>query len=83
MLLAYVLQAYGKERGRHLMGIFYGGHGQLLLCQFIAVVVVIAWVVFWSYLFFTTLNKVGLIWDYSAGLVLATTILQYSTIRLP
>ena len=27
------------------MGIFYGGHGQLLLCQFISVVVTIAWVV--------------------------------------
>ena len=25
------------------MGIFYGGHGQLLLCQFISVVVTISW----------------------------------------
>lgn len=29
------------------MGIFYGGHGQLLLCNFIAVVVNISWVVSW------------------------------------
>ncbi len=27
------------------MGIFYGGHGQILLCNFIAVVVTIAWAV--------------------------------------
>ncbi len=25
------------------MGIFYGGHGQLLLCQFIAVLVIASW----------------------------------------
>jgi hypothetical protein len=38
-------QVYKKHSGRYLMGIFYGGHGQLLLCQFISVVVSIAWVV--------------------------------------
>lgn len=29
----FIVDVYGKEAGKHLMGIFYGGHGQLLLCQ--------------------------------------------------
>jgi Amt family ammonium transporter len=39
----YIVEVYGKPAGAHLMGVFYGGHGQLLLCQFIAVIVIIAW----------------------------------------
>lgn len=31
--LQYIVEVYGKEFGKHLMGIFYGGHAQLLLCQ--------------------------------------------------
>ncbi|KAL6751395.1 putative ammonium transporter [Haematococcus lacustris] len=58
---SYIVQVYGKPSGKNLMGLFYGGHGQLLLCQFIAVVVVIAWVCFWSGLFFWTMKKLGLL----------------------
>ncbi|GFH18704.1 ammonium transporter, partial [Haematococcus lacustris] len=42
-------------------GLFYGGHGQLLLCQIIAVLVVIAWVCFWAGLFFWGMKKAGLL----------------------
>ncbi|GFH30714.1 ammonium transporter, partial [Haematococcus lacustris] len=42
-------------------GLLYGGHGQLLLCQIIAVLVVIAWVCFWSGLFFWGMKKAGLL----------------------
>ena len=41
--MQYIIDSYGKPEGQHLMGIFYGGHGQLLLCQFIAVLVIAAW----------------------------------------
>lgn len=44
----YVMQVYDKPAGRYLMGIFYGGHGQLLLCQFIAVLVAVGWAVSFS-----------------------------------
>jgi hypothetical protein len=36
----YVTDVYAKE---HLSGILYGGHGQILLCQVIAMAVIIAW----------------------------------------
>lgn len=39
------MQVYNKPYGQYFMGIFYGGHGQLLLCQFISVVVIVGWVV--------------------------------------
>ena len=38
-------QIYDKPPGRYYGGIFYGGHGQLLLCQFIAVLVTVGWAV--------------------------------------
>ncbi|MEW5318528.1 MAG: hypothetical protein WDW38_009744 [Sanguina aurantia] len=40
---SFLVQVYNKPAGQHLMGIFYGGHGQLLLCQVIAMVVIVAW----------------------------------------
>ncbi|GIL76886.1 hypothetical protein Vretimale_8643 [Volvox reticuliferus] len=40
---AYVQQVYGVAPGGHRMGIFYGGHAQLLLCQVIALCVVVGW----------------------------------------
>ncbi|GAX83671.1 hypothetical protein CEUSTIGMA_g11096.t1 [Chlamydomonas eustigma] len=55
----YIIDVYHKPPGRYHMGIFYGGHGQLLLCQFISVVVCITWACFWSYLVFTMLNWMG------------------------
>ena len=57
----YVVAIYNKPRGQGFMGIFYGGHGQILLCQFIAIVVTIAWVCFWIYGFFTFLNYMGVL----------------------
>ena len=39
----YVVQIYHKTAGQGFMGIFYGGHAQLLLCQFIAVLVMVGW----------------------------------------
>jgi len=39
----YIIQVYKKPAGMYYMGIFYGGHGQLLLCQFIAVLVAVGW----------------------------------------
>lgn len=36
-------QVYNKPMGKHLMGIFYGGHAQLLLCQVIAILVIVGW----------------------------------------
>lgn len=43
----YIVELYGKQPGQHLMGIFYGGHGQLLLCQFLEIISIIAWSSFW------------------------------------
>ena len=40
----YVNAVYRKPLGQGFMGIFYGGHGQILLNQFISVVVMIGWV---------------------------------------
>lgn len=42
-ILQYIVEVYGKPEGKNLMGLFYGGHGQLLLCQFIAMVVIAGW----------------------------------------
>eukprot|EP00955_Chlamydomonas_euryale_P011919 128073-Chlamydomonas_euryale.AAC.1 len=42
----YILEAYGhagREANTATMGLFYGGHGQLLLCQFISVLCNVAW----------------------------------------
>ena len=44
-MIYIILQVYNKPPGQHLMGIFYSGHGQLLLCQFISVVVIVGWAV--------------------------------------
>ncbi|KAG1673174.1 hypothetical protein FOA52_015285 [Chlamydomonas sp. UWO 241] len=60
----YILEAYsenGRTASSATMGLLYGGHGQLLLCQVIAIVVNISWVVFWMIPFFMLLNKLGLL----------------------
>ncbi|EFJ43712.1 hypothetical protein VOLCADRAFT_65690 [Volvox carteri f. nagariensis] len=40
---SYIQQVYGVAPGGHRMGLFYGGHAQLLLCQSIAVAVIAGW----------------------------------------
>eukprot|EP00798_Chlamydomonas_sp_ICE-L_P027340 gene27340-biopygen3185 len=58
---AYMYEVYQIEPGQHKMGLFYGGHGQLLLCQFMSIVVTVAWSMFWMYGFFWLLNRLGLL----------------------
>jgi hypothetical protein len=57
----YVNEIYGKPLGQGYMGIFYGGHGQLLLNQFISVVVMIAWVVSNVGVLFLIMNYFGIL----------------------
>lgn len=40
---SYVVNVYNKPAGEGLMGIFYGGKGQFLACQIIAILVIAAW----------------------------------------
>ncbi|GLI64229.1 hypothetical protein VaNZ11_007427 [Volvox africanus] len=63
----YVQEVYGstewgstaKEGKRY--GILYGGHGQILLAQFVEVLSIIGWSCFMMGTFFYTLNKFGLL----------------------
>lgn len=41
----HVTQVYGQHNVSGLKGIFYGGRGQILLCQFISVLVIVSWTV--------------------------------------
>eukprot|EP00798_Chlamydomonas_sp_ICE-L_P008506 gene8505-biopygen2713 len=71
---AYIQEVYQIAPGQHKMGLFYGGHGQLLLCQFISIVVnhcmggildaqllMAPEQMFWMYGFFWLLNKLGML----------------------
>mmetsp|Transcript_13091 Transcript_13091/g.32025 ORF Transcript_13091/g.32025 Transcript_13091/m.32025 type:complete len:322 (-) Transcript_13091:129-1094(-) len=57
----YVVEVYKVKRGSGLQGIFYGGHAQLLLCQFIAVCVIVGWVVFWANVYFWAVRRLHLL----------------------
>ncbi|GLI65277.1 hypothetical protein VaNZ11_008769 [Volvox africanus] len=60
----YIQQVYGVALGGHRMGIFYGGHAQLLLCQVIALIVVVGW---------TLVNMVLLFWGLKVARMLRVT----------
>ncbi|MEW5304700.1 MAG: hypothetical protein WDW36_007293 [Sanguina aurantia] len=58
---SFLVQVYNKPAGQHLMGIFYGGHGQLLLCQVIAMVIIVAWTVVMMSALFGTMRYFGIL----------------------
>ncbi|GLC74174.1 hypothetical protein PLESTF_001470100 [Pleodorina starrii] len=49
----YIQQVYRVDPGHHRMGLFYGGHAKLLLCQVIAISVIVCW---------TASNMTALFW---------------------
>ena len=60
----YVVEVYGAGtfvEGSMKWGIFYGGNAQLLLCQFIEVLVIVGWVGFFMLAFFMAMSKMGLL----------------------
>jgi Amt family ammonium transporter len=61
----YVVEVYSSygafTEGSQKWGIFYGGNAQLLLCQFIEVLVILGWVGFWMLGFFMLMSKLGLL----------------------
>ncbi|KAG2487831.1 hypothetical protein HYH03_013548 [Edaphochlamys debaryana] len=57
----YITQVYNITPGHNRMGLFYGGHAQLLLCQFIAVCVIAGWSAFNMTVLFGGLHFSGLL----------------------
>eukprot|EP00798_Chlamydomonas_sp_ICE-L_P004531 gene4531-14697_t len=57
----YITEVFQVPPGGYRMGIFYGGHGQLLLCQVISITVTIAWSVAWMWSFYWLLNRLGIL----------------------
>jgi len=55
----YVLQTYGRTKSPY--GLFYGGGGELLGCQIVGVVVIIAWTCTCLGLFFLAFKQMGML----------------------
>ncbi|PNW78351.1 hypothetical protein CHLRE_09g400750v5 [Chlamydomonas reinhardtii] len=57
----YITQVYNVPPGGHRMGLFYGGHAQLLLCQVIAIAVIAGWSAFNMCILFFGMKAAGLL----------------------